>query len=175
MMLQGIPRNGDGTTRVSVGTLHAGEGRNVVAEHAKLQMEVRGETEEVNDYMRQYVYDIFAGIDKAYGVKSTVSKAGESTTLLQSPELYGVVEEVMKGIPNTTLVPRIHVPSGSEDCALFIRRVIQKGGQAAFILYGCNHQGHHRPNFDIQDEQSLPIAFQIYTGFATKVNARQDA
>ena len=53
MMLQGIPRNGDGTTRVSVGTLHAGEGRNVVAEHAKLQMEVRGETEEVNDYMRQ--------------------------------------------------------------------------------------------------------------------------
>ena len=40
MMLQGIPRNGDGTTRVSVGTLHAGEGRNVIPAHARLQMEV---------------------------------------------------------------------------------------------------------------------------------------
>lgn len=170
LMLQGIPRHGDGPTRVSVGTLHAGEGRNVIAAHAKLQMEVRGDTEEVNAYMRDYVYDIFAGVDKAYRVHSEISIAGESTTLLQSPELYDVVESVMHEVTGATVIPRIHVPSGSEDCALFIRRVIQKGGQAAFILYGCNHPGHHRPTFDVQDEQSLPLAFQIYTGFAKKVN-----
>ena len=170
MMLQGIPRNGDGTTRVSVGTLHAGEGRNVIPAHARLQMEVRGETEEVNGYMRDYVYDIFSGVDKAYRVKSTVTMAGESTTLLQSPELFDKVEEVMKTVPNTTMLPRIHAPSGSEDCACFIRRVIQKGGQAAFILWGCNHHGHHRQNFDIQDESSMLNAFNVYTGFARKMN-----
>ena len=170
LMLQGIPRHGDGPTRVSVGTLHAGEGRNVIAAQAKLQMEVRGDTEEVNAYMRDYVYDIFAGVDKAYRVHSEISIAGESTTLLQSPELYDVVESVMHEVTGATVIPRIHVPSGSEDCALFIRRVIQKGGQAAFILYGCNHPGHHRPTFDVQDEQSLPLAFQIYTDFAKKVN-----
>ena len=153
-----------------VRTLHAGEGRNVIAAQAKLQMEVRGDTEEVNAYMRDYVYDIFAGVDKAYRVHSEISIAGESTTLLQSPELYDVVESVMHEVTGATVIPRIHVPSGSEDCALFIRRVIQKGGQAAFILYGCNHPGHHRPTFDVQDEQSLPLAFQIYTGFAKKVN-----
>ena len=170
MMLQGIPRNGDGATRVSVGTMHAGEGRNVIPAHARLQMEVRGETEEVNGYMRDYVYDIFAGVDKAYRVKSTLTKAGESTTLLQSPALFDKVEDVMRHVPNTTLLPRIHAPSGSEDCALFIRRVIQHGGQAAFILWGCNHHGHHRQNFDIQDERSMPIAFNVYTGFAIKMN-----
>lgn len=170
LMLQGIPRHGDGPTRVSVGTLHAGEDRNVIAAQAKLQMEVRGDTEEVNAYMRDYVYDIFAGVDKAYRVHSEITIAGESTTLLQSPELYDVVESVMHEVTGATVIPRIHVPSGSEDCALFIRRVIQKGGQAAFILYGCNHPGHHRPTFDVQDEQSLPLAFQIYTGFAKKVN-----
>lgn len=170
MMLQGIPRNGDGATRVSVGTMHAGEGRNVIPAHARLQMEVRGETEEVNGYMRDYVYDIFAGVDKAYRVKSTLTKAGESTTLLQSPALFDKVEDVMRHVPNTTLLPRIHAPSGSEDCALFIRRVIQHGGQAAFILWGCNHHGHHRQNFDIQDERSMPIAFNVYTGFAVKMN-----
>ena len=175
MMLQGIPRHGDGTTRVSVGTLHAGEGRNVIPAHARLQMEVRGETEEVNEYMRENVYDIFEGVDKAYRVKSTVTKAGESTTLLQSPALYDIVEEVIKTVPDITMIPRVHVPSGSEDCALFIRRVIQHGGQAAFILYGCNHAGHHRRNFDIQDEVSLPNAFRIFTGFAKRVNGRKDA
>ena len=31
--------------------------------------------------------------------------------------------------------------------------------------------GHHRPEiFEIQDEQSLPIALSIYTGFAELVN-----
>ena len=173
MMLAGIPRNGDGETRVSVGTLQAGEGRNVVPAHARMQMEVRGETEEVNQYMGSYVYDIFAGVDKAYRVKSTVTKAGESTTLEVCPELLDVVEDVMKTVPNAKVIPRVHVPSGSEDCALFIRRVVQHGGQAAFILFGCNHHGHHRPNFDIQDETSLPNAFAVYTGFALKVNGRK--
>lgn len=170
MMLQGIPRNGDGETRVSVGTLHAGEGRNVIAAHAKLQLEVRGETEEVNAYMRDYVTDIFAGVDKAYRVHSTVTKAGESTTLLTCDGIYEILEDAMREVPNAKLMPRVHAPSGSEDCALFIRRVIQKGGRAAFILYGCNHQGHHRPNFEIQDEVSLPVAFGVYTGFAKRVN-----
>ncbi len=133
-------------------------------------MEVRGETEDVNQYMGSYVYDIFAGVDKAYRVKSTVTKAGESTTLEVCPELLDVVEEVMKTVPGARMIPRVHVPSGSEDCALFIRRVVQHGGQATFILFGCNHQGHHRSNFDIQDETSLPNAFAVYTGFALKVN-----
>ncbi len=170
LMLQGIPRHGDGPTRVSVGTLHAGEGRNVIAAQAKLQLEVRGDTEEVNAYMRDYVYDIFAGVDKAYRVKSRIEIAGESTTLLQSPELFDVVERVMHTIPSAKVLDRVHVPSGSEDCALFVRRVIQHGGQAAFILYGCNHVGHHRPNFDLQDEQSLPLALEVYTRFAETVN-----
>ena len=116
------------------------------------------------------MYDIFAGVDKAYRVKSTLTMAGESTTLLQSPALFDKVEDVMRHVPNTTMLPRIHAPSGSEDCALFIRRVIQHGGQAAFILWGCNHHGHHRQNFDIQDERSMPIAFNVYTGFAIKMN-----
>lgn len=170
MMLQGIPRHGNGSTRIAVGTLHAGEGRNVVAEHAKLQMEVRGETEEVNDYMRQYVYDIFAGIDRAYRVKSTITKAGESTTLTPCPAFYDTLESVMRTVPNAKLIPRMHLPSGSEDCALLIQCVIERGGQAGFIWYGCHHEGHHRPNFDIQDEQSLPIGFECFTRFAKKLN-----
>lgn len=170
MMLAGIPRHGDGASRISVGTLQAGEGRNVVPAHAKLQMEVRGETEEVNRYMGDYVYDIFAGVDKAYGVKTTVTVAGDSTTLIACPELLSEVEAVMKDITGASMIPRVHVPSGSEDCAHFIRRVVGHGGKAAFFLFGCDHHGHHRPNFEIQDEKSLPLGFAVFTGFAKRMN-----
>lgn len=172
MMLQGIPRHADGVSRISVGTLHAGEGRNVVAAHAKMQLEVRGEVKEVNDFMKSYVYDIFSGVDKAYRVKSKVELAGESTTLEPCPEIYPVLEEAMGKVPNVKVCPRVHCPSGSEDCALFLRRVIEKGGKAGFILYGCNHKGHHRPNFDIQDKVSLPVALGVYSEFARLVNGR---
>ena len=108
LMIQGIPRNSHGETRVSVGKLEAGEGRNVIPAHAKLQMEVRGETMAVNQFMADYVYDIFAGVDKAYRVKSTVTKAGESETLMPCPEIYPVLEKVMAKIPGTKLLPRVH-------------------------------------------------------------------
>ena len=59
--LHSIPRNSDGQTRVNVGTVHAGTGRNVVPDTAKLEIEVRGVTTEVNRYMEIYARDIIVG------------------------------------------------------------------------------------------------------------------
>lgn len=170
MMIQGISRHGEGATRICVGTLHAGEGRNVIPATAKLQMEVRGETHEINEFLKNSVQNIFEGIDKAYGVQSTITLAGESTSLTPCPEFFETLEGAMQKVPGTKVMDRVHCPSGSEDCALFLKRVIDNGGKAAFVLYGCNHGGHHRSNFDIQDEKSLPIGFDIYRETALIVN-----
>ena len=51
-------------TALNVGTLVAGQGRNVVAPNAFMQLEVRGETEELNAYMRdQAIRKIKASAD----------------------------------------------------------------------------------------------------------------
>lgn len=173
MMLQGIPRHGRGTTRIAVGKLNAGEGRNVVPSHARMELEVRGSSAEVNQFMADYVEDIFAGVEKAYRVKVTITKAGESTTLIPSPKLYDLVEEVMREVPGAKVLPRITAPSGSEDCAVLMRRVIDRGGEAAFVVYGTNHHGHHKGDFEIQDETSLPLAFDFMRRFALRVNGRK--
>ena len=55
MMIVGIPRHGEGASRVAVGRLVAGEGRNVTPVHAYMQTEVRGETAEINDYLCQKI------------------------------------------------------------------------------------------------------------------------
>lgn len=38
-------------TRINVGVLNAGEGRNVIPATAQLQLEVRGENKAINEYM----------------------------------------------------------------------------------------------------------------------------
>ena len=45
LMIGGIPRHSAGDSHVSVGTLVAGEGRNVTPVHAKMQVETRGVVE----------------------------------------------------------------------------------------------------------------------------------
>ena len=49
--LYGIPRHSAGASRVNVGTVHAGSGRNVVADDAMMEMEVRGATTAINAYL----------------------------------------------------------------------------------------------------------------------------
>lgn len=170
MMIQGIPRHGDGDTRVAVGKLNAGEGRNIVAAHATMQMEVRGSTQEVNDFMAENVEHLIEGVERAYQVKANIERVGESSTLVLCPKIFDVLEEAMHKVPGAKVLPRYSAPAGSEDCSWLIRRVAEHGGQAGFFLFGALNHGHHRPDFDIQDTQTLPIGFNTFIEFAKIVN-----
>ncbi len=57
-----IPRHGERMTRINVGTLKAGEGRNVIPASAQLQLEVRGADSQINDYMIKCVLNTGKGI-----------------------------------------------------------------------------------------------------------------
>lgn len=173
MMLQGIPRHGGGDSRVAVGKLVAGEGRNIVAAHAMMQMEVRGMTQEVNDFMAENVEHIIEGVEKAYQVKARIERVGEASTLVVCPEIMDKLEEAMRRVPSVKVLPRFHEQTGSEDCSWLIRKVAEHGAQAAYFLYGCEHKGHHRPDFDIQDEKNLPVAFKTCVSFAQLINGQK--
>ena len=172
MMIQGIPRHGDGDSRVAVGKLVAGEGRNIIAAHASMEMEVRGETQEVNDFMADNVEHIIEGVEKAYQVSAKVERVGESSTLVVCPKCIEKIEEAVQKVPGVKLMPRFHGAAGSEDCSWLIHKVASHGGQAAYFIFGCEHKGHHRPDFDIQDEKNLPVAFNVFVNFAKLVNGK---
>lgn len=170
MMMQGIPRNSEGDTRIAVGTLHAGEGRNVTPAHAKLQLEVRGQTPEVNDYMLENVRRIVRGTAEAYDVSARLQKVGEATTLAVSKQAGDLVAECAAGLDGVTVKDYDNVV-GSEDCTILLRRAAEHGAKTAFLIYGCNHHGHHRGDFDVQDEQSLPIALRVMSAVVQKINS----
>lgn len=51
MLLQGISRSSKGASRINVGKLSGGRGRNIIPDQAYMEIDLRGETTEVNDYL----------------------------------------------------------------------------------------------------------------------------
>ena len=170
MMMAGIPRHGEGASRVSVGRLIAGEGRNVTPVHAQIQAEVRGVTASVNDFMCENVERIIEGCARAYDVKAEVERVGNATTLIDCPEVFNVLREAAKSVPGVKRIVELREPAASEDYTIMLRRVVEKGGRGAMFMWGCNHQGHHLSNFDIQDEESMPIGYGVFTEFLDRTN-----
>ena len=173
MTLGSLPGHSKGITRVQIGKFTSGTGRNIVAEDAFLQLEVRGETTEINDYMAANVETTVRGMAAAYGISYTLTRVGEAVTYQGDEEAVSLVKSVAKDIPGVTSVVDMNAKVGSEDCTMLIRRVQEHGGKAVFFYYGCNHHGHHRADFCVQDEISLPIGVEVFTRFIKAINARK--
>lgn len=170
VMMQGIPRHGEGDTRIAVGRLVAGEGRNVTPVHAIMQCETRGSTQEINEYMFESVRRIVEGCAASYGVECRVTKAGEATNFEATPAACGLAVEACAEVFGRDHVTSLETAGGSEDCSILARRAIEHGAEATFLFYGCNHHGHHRADFEIQDTQSLPAALAVLSGICRRTN-----
>ena len=170
VMMQGIPRHGEGDTRIAVGRLVAGEGRNVTPVHAVMQCETRGSTQEINEYMFESVRRIVEGCAASYGVECRVTKAGEATNFEATPAACGLAVEACAEVFGRDHVTSLETAGGSEDCSILARRAIEHGAEATFLFYGCNHHGHHRADFEIQDTQSLPAALAVLSGICRRTN-----
>lgn len=160
--LLGIPRHGSGMTRVNVGRIVAGEGRNVIPVNAKLIMEVRGETGDINKFMATETENIVQGVAKSFGVEYNIEKMGEAVDLFNDKELVDMLDDVCSKTEGVTKVLHEVNFGGSEDATILARRVQEKGGKAAYFVLGSDRAGgHHTAEFDI-DESSLDIGMKIY-------------
>ncbi|MCG5031381.1 amidohydrolase [Mesosutterella sp. OilRF-GAM-744-9] len=173
MQLLGIPRHGSGMTRVNVGILQAGTGRNVIPAHAKLVMEVRGETAAINDYMSEQAMNIIKGCAISYGVKYDVRTMGAACDMKNDPEMVKMLREVAGTIPEVKQITGEANFGGSEDASLLAKRVTEHGGKAAFFVTGADRKaGHHQFNFDV-NEPALDVGFRMFTGMVKKICGRK--
>lgn len=170
LQLEGISRHSGGATRVAVGTLHAGEGRNVTPAHALMQVEVRGETGEINDWLVSRLDHIVRGVSESYEVRGRWVKRGEATSITSDAEAVAVVEKAARAAGLRVTV--FDECGGSEDCSMLLRRAQEHGAKGGFFLWGCEHHGHHRPDFDIEDEENLPRAMAVLSNIVLETNGR---
>ena len=161
--LQAIPRHGDGVTRINVGRLVGGSGRNVIADEAFMEIEVRGDTTALNQYMSDYALRILESAAAMHGCTVEVKLMGAASSLVSDRELAQRAAEVCARNLGMKVPENVMIKSGgSEDVAYMMGRVQEQGGKAIFmrIRTALADRPHNR-KFDF-DESYIPKGIKIF-------------
>lgn len=152
MNLHAIPRHKDGASRINVGTLHAGSGRNVIPDEAKMELEVRGDTTEINDYMCAWAQRIFQNCAEMYDCQVEVKMMGAAVSSVSDEEMCKKVADACKKIglhPAKKLMCRA---GGSEDYTYMAAAVKKNGGLTSFMyLLTDTAAPAHARRFDVDE------------------------
>lgn len=158
--LHAISRHSGGNSRINVGVLHAGSGRNIIPNHAAFKLETRGDTSEVNEYILSRAMDVIHGAAAMYGVQAEIDIVGKADSSSPSPELLPYIRAQASKVAGVTSIVDTRNASGSEDATYMMERVKQRGGLASYLVFGTTlAAGHHNEKFDI-DERVLGIGVQ---------------
>ena len=153
-----ISRHSKGSSRINVGVLNAGTGRNVVPDIATMKLETRGLTTEINEFMVKEAKRMLQAAADMYDVELSVSLAGSAPATQDDPELAHELAELVKEKCGFNAVFEFADMGGSEDCGYFMEQVQKKGGRALYMMYGSPiAAGHHNGYFDF-DEAAMPRA-----------------
>lgn len=171
--LYGIPRHSEGASRINVGVLNAGSGRNIIAPNATMQIETRGETSAINNYIREQALQVIQGASAMYGVTATIDIVGEAMSCMPSEGLVKLVANAARKSKSVSNVIEMNLqPSGSEDATYFMNRVQARGGLATYTIIGSPlAAGHHNERFDY-DEKVLPLAVEVLARTAFEISGK---
>ncbi|MGC9393346.1 MAG: amidohydrolase [Anaerolineae bacterium] len=167
--LYAIPRHREGATRINVGKLIAGEGRNVICPEARLVIETRGVATELNDYMVERATRVLTSAAAMYDCTVDIIAMG-SAPLAESDKALGEqVESIALSMEGFSLHPP-ESGGGSEDYTYMMRRVQERGGLATHIGLGAGigAGGHHTATFDF-DERALADAVKLLVAVTVDV------
>ncbi|WP_265108341.1 amidohydrolase [Halosolutus halophilus] len=168
----GIPRHSDGMTRVNVGKAEAGSASNVIAEHAHMAAEARGETTELMEYVKRRLERTIRSAATMHGCRADVDVVSESPRADSDAELQALVSEIATGVGGIERVLPAADFGASEDATFLMERVQDDGGLATYVIVGTDHPtSHHTPTFDV-DERSLEHGVEVLVGTIRELEAR---
>ena len=171
MALHAIPRHSEGQSRVNVGTLHAGTGRNVIPDEAVMQIEVRGETTEINSFVARSAEEICRGAAAMHGCQVEMTKMGEAEGQHSDEALLARIAGVVRrDLPHLSVSSIENAKNwGSEDISIMMNRVQEHGGQATYMRVMTPMAGaQHTVKFDF-DESVLERSVQVFCAAAMDV------
>ncbi|TMW70482.1 amidohydrolase [Alteribacter natronophilus] len=166
----GVAPHSGGATRLNIGQLKAGSGRNIVPDRAVLSGETRGENDRLNRYMLEETERMSRAAAFMHDVKVEFSTVGNGTTAGCDHDLKTIVTGAAE---NTAAICEVldSVSLGaSEDVTHMINRVQSCGGKATYMIFGTPlTAGHHHPAFDY-DELVLKTGFLAFAAAVTEIS-----
>lgn len=161
--LYAIPRHGAGASRINVGRLIAGSGRNVIADEAFLEMEVRGDTTGINEYVSDYALRILENCAAMHDCTVEVKLMGAAESLASSQLLMERVADICANKLGMKVSENLCVKlGGSEDISYMMNRVQERGGQAVHMrVRSAVTAGGHNRKYDF-DESYISKAVKVF-------------
>ncbi|MFP9061141.1 amidohydrolase [Natrialbaceae archaeon A-chndr2] len=171
--LYAIPRHSAGETRVNAGVIEGGSAANIIAEEARLVAEVRGETTELMEYMREKSQRVMDSAAEMHDCELEVELGAEAPSATSDQGLVSIVADVAGATTGVERVLERDKLGGSEDATFLMQWVQENGGLACYIGVGTDHPGgHHTSTFDV-DEASLRHGIDVLAGAIERVSLEQ--
>lgn len=168
LSLHAISRHSAGASRINVGVISGGSGRNVIPSYARIQFETRGINSTVNSFMKKRAETVVTSAALMYDVESTLNCVGNAESFEPDSEFGEEIAEFAKATGIFPDVRNVGSMNASEDCTSFMNRVISRGGKATYMMFGSDLASqHHTPEFDF-DENVLPDAVTLLALLAIK-------
>lgn len=171
--LYAISRNSNGYSRINVGRMDSGTGRNIIPDSAKLEIELRAENSNVEDYLWERCNQVLNASADMNNCELQIIKMGEARGAAGDIELAQIVcKEAGNDEFFNDIILNDSVCRGSEDFASIMNKVQANGGKASFIGLGASISEkdflHHTSNFDI-DEKILIPSINLFFNIVTNI------
>lgn len=155
--IHAIAPHSEGMLRVNVGVLRAGVSRNIIAENAYLEIEIRGENDIVADYGKDKMLSIVKGVANVYQLECEIELVGNTPSAKSDDEAINMVMNCAKEIPWFKEYESIGSVGGSDDASVMIRKVQKNGGIGTYIGLGADFSASfHHSAFDFDEAVMLP-------------------
>ena len=162
--LHAIPRHGEGASRITVGMVTGGTGRNVIPDYAKLVCETRGATAEINQYMFNKAKLIINHAAAMYEQEVKITIMGSANNAVSDKKMIDVVKMAAKDIPYfyEDLITEMGNGFGTDDACTFVNAIQEQGGFGTYAQIGSRlSAGHHNQLFDF-NENLLQPAVELF-------------
>ena len=153
--LSGIARHSQGISRVNVGVIRGGSNSNVVADEAMISMEVRGETDEINQYMDRRAKEICQAAAMMEECSCEMRLMGRAPSQVSSLELIDRISNLVRNhLPQYRVSSNPNAKNwGSEDIGFMMNWVQEQGGQAVYMRTMTKMASpQHTVRFDVDED-----------------------
>lgn len=156
LRLHEIQFTGEGLKRVNVGCMNGGTARNIIADRAKLEIELRADSQIGENKLLEKLEGIVKDSAHKQGCSFEIKKVGEASAACGDNSLAKRIRDEAKKMNSfRDVILSDKQNRGSEDFTSLMNAVQTRGGKASFIGVGASLENknleHHTPDFDIAE------------------------
>lgn len=171
--IHSIAPHEDGLMRVNVGLISGGVAVNTIAPEARICLEYRGVTDDIDAYADRRVHEVLAGAAMMFDCTAEVLNYGSTSVAKSDRSLMDVVAAAAGYVPwFSGKIFYLGNVGGSDDATVMMRRVQQHGGDATYFGLGADTAAAlHNESFDFCEdclEASADLVLNIVKKLCTE-------